>query len=95
MTYSSYVECVIMLRERFNELYGGDPQKAEFEFYCTMGAILTYEYFFKELGGENFHHQNGNKTTLEKMRNLFFEKRNFTLVQDSNDNFVLIILDGG
>lgn len=78
-----------------DEMYGNDPQKVEFEFYCTMVARLTYEYFLKELGGEYFHHQDGNKTTLQKMRNLFFEKRNFTLEQDSNDNFVLTILDAG
>ena len=77
-----------------DEIYGSDPQKVEFEFYCTMVARLTYEYFLKELGGEYFYQQDGNKTTLQKMRNLFFEKRNFTLEQDSNDNFVLTILDG-
>ena len=76
-----------------DELYGNGPQKVEFEFYCTMVARLTYEYFLKELGGEHFHHQDGNKTTLQKMRNLFFEKRNFALEQDSKDNFVLTILD--
>jgi len=77
-----------------DEMYGNDPQKVEFEFYCTMVARLTYEYFLKELGGEYFYKLDGNKTTLQKMRNLFFEKRNFTLEQNSNDNFVLTILDG-
>ena len=43
--------------------------------------------------GEHYHHQDGNKTTLQKMRNLLFEKRNFTFEQDSDDNFVLTILD--
>ena len=76
-----------------DEMYGSDPQKVEFEFYCTMIARLTYEYFLKELGGEHFRHQDGNKTTLQKMRNLLFEKRNFTLEQDSNDNLVMTILD--
>ena len=76
-----------------DEMYGSDPQKVEFEFYCAMIARLTYEYFLKELGGEHFRHQDGNKTTLQKMRNLFFEKRNFTLEQDSDDNFVVTILD--
>jgi len=76
-----------------DEMYGSDPQKVEFEFYCAMVARLTYEYFLKELGGEHFRHQNGNKTTLQKMRNLFFEKRNFTLEQNSDNNFVLTILD--
>jgi len=34
------------------------------------------------------------KTAIRrKMRNLFFEKRNFTLEQDSDTNFVMTILD--
>ena len=76
-----------------DEIYGSDPQKIEFEFYCAMVARLTYEYFLKDLGGEHFNHQDGNKTTLQRMRNLFFEKRNFTLEQNSDNNFVLTILD--
>lgn len=76
-----------------DEIYGYDPQKVEFEFYCAMIARLTYEYFLKELGGEHYRHQDGNKTTLQKMRNLLLEKRNFTLEQDSHNNFVLTILD--
>ncbi len=76
-----------------DEMYGSDPQKIEFEFYCVMIARLTYEYFLKELGGEHYRHEDGNKTTLQNMRNLLFEKRNFTLEQDSNDNFVLTLLD--
>ena len=76
-----------------DEIYGHDPQKVEFEFYCAMIARLTYEYFLKELGGEHYHHQDGNKTTLQKMRNLLLEKRNFTLEQDSNNNFVATFLD--
>ena len=76
-----------------DEMYGHDPQKIEFEFYCAMVARLTYELFLKELGGEHYRHQDGNKTTLQKMRNLLFEKRNFTLEQDSDENFVLTILD--
>lgn len=76
-----------------DEIYGHDPQKVEFEFYCAMVARLTYEHFLKELGGEHYRHPDGNKTTLQKMRNLLFEKRNFTLEQDSHDNFVLTILD--
>ena len=32
-------------------------------------------------------------TTLQHMRNLFFEKRNITLHQDSNDNLVVTLLD--
>jgi hypothetical protein len=76
-----------------DEMYGHDPQKIEFDFYCVMVARLTYEYFLKELGGEHYRHEDGNKTTLQSMRNLLFEKRNFTLEQDSNDNFILTLLD--
>lgn len=77
----------------FDEMYGSDPEKIEFEFYCVMIARLTYEYFLKELGGEHYRHEDGNKTTLYTMRNLLFEKRNFTLEQDSKRNFVLTLLD--
>jgi hypothetical protein len=76
-----------------DEMYGKDPEKIEFEFYCVMIARLTYEYFLKELGGDYYHHEDGNKTTLRTMRNLLFEKRNFTLEQDSKDNFILKLLD--
>lgn len=76
-----------------DEMYGHDPEKIEFEFYCGMVARLTYEYFLKELGGEHYRHPDGNKTTLHKMRNLLFEKRNFTLEQDPDDSLVLTILD--
>jgi hypothetical protein len=76
-----------------DEMVGSDPQKVEFEFYCIMVARLTYEYFLKELGGEHYRHPDGNKTTLKSMRNLFFEKRNFTLHQDTDDNLVVTILD--
>jgi transposase-like protein len=76
-----------------DEMTGCDPQKVEFEFYCIMVARLTYEYFLKALGGEHYRHQDGNKTTLQRMRNLFFEKRNFTLHQDSDGNLVVTILD--
>jgi len=76
-----------------DEMYGNDPQKIEFEFYCVMVARLAYEYFLKVLGGEHYRHQDGNKTTLQGMRCLLFEKRNFTLEQDSNSNFVLTLLD--
>ena len=78
-----------------DEMYGNDPQKIEFEFYCTMVARLTYEYFLKTLGGDHYRHEDGNKTTLQSMRNLFFEKRNFTLTQNSEGNFVLTLLDTG
>ena len=78
-----------------DEMYGNDPQKIEFEFYCTLVSRLGYEYFLKEVGGEYYHQHNGNKTTLQKMRNLLFEKRNFTLEQDSDDNLIMTILDEG
>ena len=58
-----------------------------------MVARLTYEYFLKDLGGEHHCHEDGNKTTLYTMRNLLFEKRNFTLEQQSNGNFLLTLLD--
>ena len=58
-----------------------------------MVARLTYEYFLKELGGEYYHHEDGNKTTLQTMRNLLLEKRNFTLEQDSEENLILTLLD--
>lgn len=76
-----------------DEIYGDDPQKVEFEFYCAMIARLAYEYFLKELGGEHFHHHDGNKTTLRNMRNLLFEKRNFTLEQNADEQLVMTILD--
>jgi len=78
-----------------DEIYGHDPQKVEFEFYCAMVARLAYEYFLKELGGEYYQHLDGNKTTLQKMRNLLFEKRNFTLEQDSDNTLVMTLLDTG
>lgn len=76
-----------------DEMYGHDPQKVEFEFYCAMVARLTYEYFLKELGGEHYRNPDGNKTTLQRMRHLLFEKRNFTLEQNSDGNFVMTIAD--
>lgn len=76
-----------------DEMYGKDPEKIEFEFYCVMIARLTYEYFLKELGGEYYHHEDGNKTSLRTMRGLLFEKRNFTLELDSKNNFILTLLD--
>ncbi|BBO80958.1 hypothetical protein DSCO28_15240 [Desulfosarcina ovata subsp. sediminis] len=54
---------------------------------------MSHENFLKEVGGEHYRHQDGNKTTLQSMRNLFFEKRNFTLHQGSDDNLVVTILD--
>lgn len=77
----------------FDEMYGHDPQKVEFEFYCVMIARLSYEYFLRELGGKYYHHDDGNKTTLQTMRNLLFEKRNFTLEQSSEGHFILTLLD--
>ena len=76
-----------------DEMYGNDPEKIEFEFYCVMVARLTYEYFLKELGDEHYCNEDGNKTTLNTMRNLLFEKRNFTLEEDSKRNLILTLLD--
>ncbi len=76
-----------------DEMYGNDPEKIEFEFYCVMIARLTYENFLKELGGRHYHHEDGNKTTLRTMRNLLFEKRNCTLKQDSEGHLVLTLMD--
>jgi hypothetical protein len=76
-----------------DEMTGSDPEKVEFGLYCIMVARLAYENFLKEVGGEHYRHQDGNKTTLQSMRNLFFEKRNFTLHQGSDDNLVVTILD--
>ncbi len=76
-----------------DEMYGTDPEKIEFEFYCVMVARLAYENFLNELEGEHYRHEDGNKTTLKTMRNLIFEKRNCTLEQDSEGNIVLTFLD--
>jgi len=76
-----------------DEMFGRDPEKIEFEFYCVMIARLAYEHFLKKLGGEHYRQNNGNKTNLATMRNLLFEKRNFTLAQNSKGNFVMTILD--
>ncbi len=72
-----------------DEIYGLDPVKVEFEFYCVMVARLAYETFLKELGGKYYNSVDDNKTTLHKMRGLLFEKRNCTIEQDHDNNFVL------
>ena len=77
-----------------DEMYGNDPEKIEFEFYCVLVARLTYEHFLKELGGEHYHHKDGNKTTLQTVRNLVFENRNCTLEQDAENNLIVTFLDG-
>ncbi|MEA3445979.1 MAG: transposase, partial [Bacteroidota bacterium] len=76
-----------------DEIFGLDPVKVEFEFYCVMVARLSYEYFLKELGGKYYNSVDGNKTTLQKMRSLLFEKRTCTIEQDHDNNFVLTLLD--
>ncbi len=79
-----------------DEMYGNDPEKIEFEFYCVMIARLTYEHFLKSLADAvDAHYQNmdGNKTTLNTMRNLLFEKRNFTLCLNSEGTFIVTLLD--
>ena len=76
-----------------DEIFGLDPEKVEFEFYCVMVARLAYEYFLKELGGKYYNGVDGNKITLQKMRNLLFEKRNCTIEQDHSGNLILTLLD--
>lgn len=78
-----------------DEIFGHDPEKVEFEFYCVMTARLVYEYFLKQLGGSHYKKEDGNKTTLSTMRQLLFEKRNCTIRQDSNENLILTFLDSG
>ena len=76
-----------------DEIYGKDPEKIEFEFYCVMIARLAYEYFLKELGGRHYRKEDGNKTTLRTMRCLLFEKHNFTVETTSSGDFILTLLD--
>ncbi len=78
-----------------DEIFGQDPEKIEFEFYCVMIARLVYEHFLKTLGGPHYKKEDGNKTTLDTMRQLLFEKRNCTLRQNSDGNLVLTFLDCG
>lgn len=76
-----------------DEVFGLDPAKVEFEFYCVMVARLAYEYFLKELAGRYYNKVDGNKYTLQKMRNMLFEKRNCTIEQDHSGNLILTLLD--
>lgn len=76
-----------------DEINSTDPEKIEFEFYCVMIARLAYESFLKELGDKYLHNENGNKCTLQRMRNLLFEKRNCTIHLDNEENFVLTNFD--
>ena len=76
-----------------DEIYGKDPEKIEFEFYCVMVARLAYEYFLRTLGNNYLNKNDGNKFTLNTMRDLLFEKRNCTIHQDTNKDIVLTILD--
>ena len=82
----------LMASYYIDEVYGKDPEKIEFEFYCVMVARMAYEYFLKELGGRYLHKEDGNKISLNSMRNLLFEKRNCRIEQDSEGNLVIIIL---
>jgi transposase len=76
-----------------DEIFGIDPAKVEFEFYCVMVARLAYEYFLKELAGKYYNKVDGNKYTLQKMRNMLFEKRNCTIEQNHSGNLILTLLD--
>ena len=71
----------------------GDPEKIEFEFYCVMVARLAYEYFLKELGHKYLNNENGDKCTLQRMRNILFEKRNCTINVDQNGDLLITNLD--
>jgi transposase len=77
-----------------DEVYGKDPEKIEFEFYCVMVARIAYEYFLKELADRYQAKEDGNKYTLNSMRNLLFEKRNCTIQQNSEGDIEINILDG-
>ena len=76
-----------------DEIFGHDPEKVEFEFYCIMTARLAYEHFLKTLGGPCYNKEDGSKCTLSSMRNLLFEKQNCTIHQDTQNNLVLTFLD--
>lgn len=78
-----------------DEVYGADPQKIEFEFYCVMVARLAYEYFLKELGEPYHIRADGNKYTLATMRTLLLEKQNCKVHQDEDGDLVITLLDGG
>ncbi len=78
-----------------DETYGIDPEKVEFEYYCIMVARLAFEYFLREMGGNYFKKTDGNRYTLNTVRNLLFEKRNCTIQKDSNGQYVLTAIDPG
>lgn len=78
-----------------DEISGKDPERIDFGFYCVMVARLAYEYFIKELG-KNYHNkEDGNKVTLGSMRNMFFEKQNCTLEENSDGDIVITFIDTG
>jgi len=58
-----------------DEVYGYDPEKVEFEFYCVMVARLAYEGFLRALGDRYLAKEDGNKYTFTSMRNMLFEKK--------------------
>ncbi len=76
-----------------DETYGIDPEKVEFEYYCIMVARLAFEYFLREMGGNYFKKNDGNRYTLNTVRNLLFEKRNCTIQKNSNGQYVLTAID--
>ena len=77
----------------FDETALIDPQKAEFEFYSILAARLAYEHFLNALGSQKYNRMNGGKMTLQQMRDLLFDRRNFTLHQDSKGNLVVTLID--
>jgi hypothetical protein len=70
-----------------------DPEKIEFNLYCVMAARLAFEYFLKEMG-DGFHRKfDGNKMTLETMRNIFFARNNCEISKNADGNYLLSFLD--
>ena len=41
-----------------DEVYGKDPEKIEFEFYCVMVARMAYEYFLNSMRNLLFEKRN-------------------------------------
>jgi hypothetical protein len=54
---------------------------------------MAYEHFLKKLGGRYLHMEDGNKYTLNSMKNLLSEKRNCTIQQNSEGDIAITILD--
>jgi len=61
------------------------PAKSALRYVWTQGAY--------ELGDGYYRKEDGNKTTLQSMRYLLLEKRNFTMEVDSRGDFILTLPD--